>query len=112
MKSVASQNGIDQAPKNHVTSADTAMAMARKGQPSRAMSGCGQGGVTRYATSVLRGIDQAVALDPRHHLAQARAHLLDRQLGGHAPAREQRRRARPVLEHELLGVLARLDAVQ
>src|SRR5690606_33121929 len=64
------------------------------------------------AHSVLAGVDEAVALDPGHHLAQPLPHLLDRQLRRHAPAREERGRARPVLEHELLGVLARLDAVE
>src|SRR5688572_23074431 len=87
MKSVSTQNGIDHPPKNQVTRLDTAAAATRNGQPSRAIIGCGQGGLTRYlCSSVLRGIDQAVALDPRHHLAQPRANLLDRQLGGHAPA--------------------------
>src|SRR5687768_3042850 len=67
---------------------------------------------TRYLISILRGVDKAVLPDPRHHLAQPRADLLDRQLGGHAPPAEQARRAGAVLQHELLGVLAVLDALQ
>src|SRR6266850_1441752 len=113
MKAVASQSGSDHQPSHHVASADTASAARRNGQPSRAMIGCGQGGVTRYLRcSVPRRVDQAVLLDPGHHLAQPRADLLDRQLCGHAPPRQQHGRAGAVLEHELLGVLARLDAVQ
>src|SRR6185295_4781458 len=114
MNTAASQNGADHhAPTKKNRSMETAKAMPRNGQPSRAMIGCGQGGVTRCSrSSVPRRVDQAVLLDPGHHLAQPRADLFDRQLGGHAPAREQRGRAGAVLEHELLRVLARLDAVQ
>src|SRR3989442_804179 len=65
---------------------------------------------TTSSASILRRVDKAVPLDPGHHLAQPRANLLDLQLGGHAPAAEERRRPRAVFEHELLGVLARLDA--
>src|SRR4030095_7191347 len=104
MKSVASQKGSDHHPQKYVTSNETATAMARNGHPSRATTGCGQ--------LVFRGVCKAVLADPGHHLAQPRADLLDRQLRGHAPAREQRRRAGTVLEHEVLGVLARLDPVQ
>src|SRR3954464_8264762 len=113
MNTVASHSGADHQPSHHAASADTASAARRYGQPSRAMIGCGQGGVTRCLRfSVPRRVDQAVLLDPRHHLAQPRADLLDRQLRGHAPARQQHRRPGTVLEDELLGVFARLDAVQ
>src|SRR5262245_18164762 len=104
MKSVASQSGSDHHPQKYVTSNETAAAMARNGHPSRATTGCGQ--------LVFGRVDKAVLADPGHHLAQPRADLLDRQLRGHAPARKQRRRAGAVLGNELLGVLARLDAVQ
>src|SRR5262245_34021008 len=67
---------------------------------------------TISARSVLRLVDKPVFPDPGHHLAQPAAHLLDRQLGGLAAARQQRRRARAVLEHELLRVVARLDAAE
>src|SRR5258707_2896962 len=61
---------------------------------------------------VLRGVDRAFLANPRHHLAQPRPDFLDRQLGGHATLAEQSRRAGAVLEHEVLRVLAVLDAVQ
>src|SRR5712692_7830418 len=61
---------------------------------------------------ILRSVDKAVPFYPGHHFAQPGADLLDRQLGGHAPVRKQRRRPGAVLEHELLGVLAGLDARQ
>src|SRR6266571_1114567 len=61
---------------------------------------------------ILRSVDKAVPPDPGHHFAQPGADLLDRQLGGHAPTRQQRRRAGAILEHEVLRVLARLDARQ
>src|SRR5690606_34541392 len=64
---------------------------------------------TVMATRLILGsVDKTVLLDPRHHLAQARADLLDRQLGGHAPLAEEAGRPGPVLEHELLRVLAGL----
>src|SRR5258706_3776191 len=62
--------------------------------------------------SILRLVDKAVLPDPGHHLAQARADFLDRVLGRLAPARQQRRLTGAALEHELLGVLARLDAAE
>src|SRR6266513_1519143 len=62
------------------------------------------------SASILRSVDKAVPFNPGHHFAQAGAHLLDRQLGCHAPTAEERRRSRAVFQHELLGVLARLDA--
>src|SRR5467141_5452850 len=113
MNSASSQKGTDHHhPAKRPTRTETATATPRKGQPSRAMIGCGYGGLTRYfcTFSILRGVDKAVSLDPGHHFAQPRADLLDRQLGGHAPAAEEHRRPRAVFQHELLGVLARLDA--
>src|SRR3989449_10018023 len=56
---------------------------------------------TTSSASILRRVDKAVPLDPGHHLAQPRADLLDRQLRGHAPVAEERRRSRAVFEHEL-----------
>jgi hypothetical protein len=41
MKTASSQNGSDHHPANQVTSRQTATAMPRNGQPSRAMNGCG-----------------------------------------------------------------------
>src|SRR6266404_4227478 len=163
MNSVSSQNGSDHQPRKYVTAEATIPAVARNGHPSRAMIGCGYGGLTRYfcsssfrrsdpcpccialptsvvtrstvclgilpssfdrsdsphpakararmiKTSIFRSVDKTVPLDPRHHFAQPRADLLDRQLRGHAPAAEEHRRPRAVFQHELLGVLARLDA--
>src|SRR6266850_965933 len=127
MNSASSQKGTDHHhPAKRPTRTETATAAPRKGQPSRAMIGCGYGGLTRYfctlppqaassnattsSASILRRVDKAVPLDPGHHFAQPRADLLDRQLGGHAPAAEEHRRSRAVFQHELLGVLARLDA--
>src|SRR6267378_3078321 len=167
MNSASSQKGSDHhPPAKRPTSSETAAATPTKGQPSRAMIGCGYGGLTRYFGSssfrrsdpcpccialptsvvtrstsffgcwprrlaasdsgilspqaarrttainalVLRSVDKSIPLDPGHHFAQPRADLLDRQLGGHAPAAEEHRRPRAVFQHELLGVLARLDA--
>src|SRR5713101_4252431 len=61
---------------------------------------------------VLRSVDKAIPFYPGHHFAQPGTDLLDRQLGGHAPVRKQRRRPGAVLENELLGVLAGLNARQ
>src|SRR6266850_4009689 len=126
MNSASSQKGIDHQPKNQASAAATMREPKTNGHPSRAMIGCGYGGLTRYfctlspqaassnattsSASILRRVDKAVPLDPGHHFAQPRADLLDRQLGGHAPAAEEHRRSRAVFQHELLGVLARLDA--
>src|SRR6266404_7854349 len=164
MNSASSQKGSDHHhPAKRPASSETATATPTKGQPSRAMIGCGYGGLTRYfcsssfrrsdpcpccialptsvvtrstvclgilpssfdrsdsphpakartrmiKTSVFRSVDETVPLDPRHHFAQPRADLLDRQLRGHAPTAEEHRRPRAVFQHELLGVLARLDA--
>src|SRR2546428_272715 len=129
MNSTSSQKGIDHQPKYQVSAAAAIRVAKTKGHPSRAMIGCGYGGLTRYfcsssfrrsdpcnattsSVSILRRVDKAVPLDPGHHLAQPRADLLDRQLRGHAPPAEQGGRAGVVLQHELLGVLARLDAQQ
>src|SRR5689334_15187470 len=65
---------------------------------------------TRAKDLIARRVNKAVPPDPGHHLAQPRADLLDRQLGRLAPLGEQRGRAGAVLEHELLRILARLDA--
>src|SRR5882762_3771254 len=127
MNSASSQQGTDHHhPAKRPTRTETATATPRKGQPSRAMIGCGYGGLTRYfgtlspqaassnattsSASILRSVDKTVPLYPGHHFAQPRADLLDRQLRGHAPAAEEHRRPRAVFQHELLGVLARLDA--
>src|SRR5437879_2378882 len=167
MNSVSSQNGSDHQPRKYVTAEATIPAVARNGHPSRAMIGCGYGGLTRYfcsssfrrsdpcpccialptsvvtrstsffgcwprrlaasdsgtlspqaassnattsSASILRRVDKAAPFYPGHHFAQPRADLLDRQLRGHAPTAEKRRRPGAVFQHELLGVLARLDA--
>src|SRR5205085_10034365 len=168
MKSARIQSGADHPqPTKNPTRSAAPTAMAAKGQPSRASSGCGYGLTGDYLFSaslrrsescpcfiaslilfvtlsivflgwlpmfldcsgvqaamasanpkmkmrilVLGSVDQPVLADPRHHLAQPRADLLDRQLGGHAPLRQQARRAGAVLQHEVLGVLAILDAMQ
>src|SRR5229473_4384079 len=65
---------------------------------------------TTSSASILRSVDKTVPFYPGHHFAQPRADLLDRQLRGHAPTAEEHRRSRAVFQHELLGVLARLDA--
>src|SRR5687767_6052724 len=57
---------------------------------------------TRTRRLILGSVDKAVLPDPRHHLAQPRADLLDRQLGRHAALRQQSRRPGAVLQHELL----------
>src|SRR6267143_6661987 len=83
--SASSQKGsAHHHPAKRPTSSETATATPRKGQPSRAMIGCGYGGLTRYfcTFSILRGVDKTVPLYPGHHFAQPRADLLDRQLGG------------------------------
>src|SRR5437588_1998690 len=111
MKIAASQIGTDHhQPMRKPTASAAATASATKSQPSRAMSGCGYGAF--IPPLVLRRVHQPVLADPGHHLAQPRADFLDRQLGGHAPLAQQPRRARAVLEHELLGVLTVLDAMQ
>src|SRR5438034_2101209 len=126
MNATSSQKGIDHQPKYQVSAAAAIRVAKTNGQPSRAMIGCGYGGRTRYfcssslrrsdpsasSASILRRVDKAVLPDPGHHFAQPRANLLDRQLRGHAPPAEQGGRAGAVLQHELLGVLARLDAQQ
>src|SRR5215813_6980053 len=56
MKTVPSHSGSDHQPSHHVASTDTASAARRKGQPSRAMIGCGQGGVTRYRAPQFREV--------------------------------------------------------
>src|SRR5712664_2322558 len=61
---------------------------------------------------VFRSVDKSIPLDPGHHFAQAGSYLLDRQLGGDAAPAEQGGRAGAVLQHELLSVLACLDAQQ
>src|SRR3989442_15817599 len=162
MNSASSQKGIDHQPKNQVTAAAARREPKTNGHPSRAMIGCGYGGLTRYfgsssfrrsdpcpwcialptsvvtrstiffgcwprrlaasdsgtlspqaatsSASILRSVDKTVPFYPGHHFAQPRADLLDRQLRGHAPTAEEHRRPRAVFQHELLGVLARLDA--
>src|SRR5205807_8911894 len=167
MNSASSQKGIDHQPKNQATAAAATRQPETNGHPSRAMIGCGYGGLTRYfcssslrrsescpccialptsavarstiffgrwprrlaasdsgtlspqaassnamtsSASILRSVDKAVPFYPGHHFAQAGAHLLDRQLGSHAPTAQQRRRSRAVFQHELLGVLDRPDA--
>src|SRR6266849_736212 len=167
MNSASSQKGIDHQPKNEATAAATMREPKTNGHPSRAMIGCGYGGLTRYfgsssfrrsescpccialpisvvtrstiffgcwprrlaasdsgtlspqaassnattsSASILRSVDKTVPFYPGHHFAQPRADLLDRQLRGHAPTAEEHRRPRAVFQHELLGVLARLDA--
>src|SRR5436190_12830839 len=129
MNSTSSQKGVDHQPKYQVSAAAAIRVAKTNGQPSRAMIGCGYGGRTRYfcsssfrrsdpcnattsSASILRRVDKAVLPDPGHHFAQPRADLLDRQLRSHAPPAEQGGRTGAVLQHELLGVLARLDAQQ
>src|SRR5438045_2261872 len=110
IKIASSQIGTDHhQPMRKPSASATATARPTNSQPSRAISGCGYGG---RISLVLGGIHQAVLANPGHHFAQARADLLDRQLRGHAPLAEQPGRAGAVLEHELLRVLAVLDAVQ
>src|SRR5713226_542251 len=86
--------------------------MRRAASDSGTLSPQAASRTTMIRNSILRSIDKAVSPDPGHHFAQPGADLLDRQLGGHAPVRKQRRRPGAVLEHELLGVLAGLDARQ
>src|SRR3982751_4278629 len=112
-KSATSQSGSDHhQPTANTTTSAMASAIATNAHPSRAMTGCGYGVAIAACGLVLGLVDQAVLADPRHHLAQPGADLLDRQLRGHATLREQSRRAGAVFEHELLRVLAVLDAVQ
>src|SRR5204863_3614453 len=82
-KSASNQNGSDQPqPMKKPTASASATAIATNGQPSRAMTGCGYGGfmpetLSMPAPLVLGGVDEPVLADPRHHLAQAGADLLD-----------------------------------
>src|SRR3954463_6699990 len=109
-KSASNQNGSDQPqPMKKPTARASATASATNGQPSRAITGCGYGG---FMPLVLGGVDEPVLADPRHHLAQPGADLLDRQLGGHAPLAGELRRAGAVLQDELARVLAGLNAPQ
>src|SRR5688572_6671565 len=104
MKTTINHSGIDQPqPRNQPTANAAAVAKAMKSQPSRASNGCGYSGCSaipdalrqrhRYraagacTSSVARLVDQAILLDPRHHVAQLGADLLQIMLGGHAPQR-------------------------
>src|SRR6185369_15952051 len=62
---------------------------AEKSHPDRETTNAN----ARKALLVLGSVDKAVPFYPGHHLAQLAADLLDRQLGRHAAARQQRRRA-------------------
>src|SRR4051794_5296091 len=62
--------------------------------------------------SVFRGVDQAILLDPRHHVAELGADLLDLMLLAERAHRFERRRAGTVLEDELASELTLLDLAQ
>src|SRR3954469_13605452 len=114
-KRAASQSPADHhQPRREPLAPATTTAIATNGLPSRAMTGCGYGAFMPgcLLRSVLRRVDEPVLADPRHHLAQAGAHLLDRQLGSHAPLALQLRRASAVLQDELPRVLAGLNPPQ
>src|SRR5687768_16671966 len=57
-------------------------------------------------------VDEAVFLDPGHHVTQLRADRLDLLLGAHATHCLEHRRARAVFENELASKLAALDFLE
>src|SRR5580765_2409076 len=72
-KSVASQSGSDHQPMKNVAAAETITPIARNGQPSRAMIGCGYGG----RTLLLLLLQALGALPLLHQVADFRRDAVD-----------------------------------
>src|SRR5205807_8168054 len=62
--------------------------------------------------SVPAAVDERALLDPRHHAAQLLADLLGRMRGHLRAHRLERGLVDPVLQHPVLGELARLDVAE
>src|SRR5580698_8639143 len=85
--------------------------MVTSASATEAVIGCDAGRAT-YMASVAALVDQRALLDPRHHLAQLGADMLDRVLGELGAGRLERGLVDLVLQHPVPGETAGLDVGQ